>query len=115
MHLGNWDTAIIKSLFSVALGVVFFTIFSNSLPTTANDFYGLVISILMFFGVYLLISIIGWLLIGLPIHWLITKYTKGSYILYILLPLAFVILGLLLNGSLLFSLVAFFQALTFRY
>jgi hypothetical protein len=115
VNLGSWDTAVIKSLLSVALGVVLFTIFSNSVPTTANDFYGVIVSILLFLGVYFVISIIGWLLIGFPIHWLITKYTKGSYIFYILLPLVFVILDLLLSGALLFSLVAFFQALTFRY
>jgi hypothetical protein len=115
VNLGNWDVAVIKSLFSVALGVLLFSLFSSSVPTTANEFYGLVVSILMFLGVYFVISIIGWVLIGFPTHWLITKYTKGSYIFYILLPLVFVMLDLLLSGSLLFSLVAFFQALTFRY
>jgi len=116
VNLGDWDTAIIKSISFVALGVAVCTMLSGSLPTTVNDFYGVIVSFLMFFGIYLVISIIGWLLIGFPIHWLISKYTKnGPYLFYILLPLCFVLLDLLFNGSLLFSLVAFFQALTFRY
>ncbi|AEE23226.1 hypothetical protein Glaag_2281 [Glaciecola sp. 4H-3-7+YE-5] len=117
MDLGHWDRAIIKSLSWVALGIIFVTLFSGSIPATAKDLSGLIVSLLLFVGVYLLISIIGWLLIGFPTHWLICKFTDASYKFYFSVSIfvGLIIYSLNNQDSLLFALTAFSQAMIFRF
>ena len=117
MNLGNWDTAIIKSLSLVAFGLIAFSFIPGQLPTTAADLSGLFLTFALFLGVYLLISIIGWLFVGFPTHWLICKYSNSSYGFYIVAALAVGSLLFLLNNqdSMLFSITVFFQVIVFRY
>ena len=117
MDLGHWDRAIIKSLSWVALGIISVTLVSGSIPTTANDLSGLIVSFLLFIGVYLLISIVGWLFIGFPTHWLICKFTDASYKFYFAVS---IFVGLILyslnnQDSMLFAITAFSQAMIFRF
>lgn len=117
MNLGNWDSAIIKSLSWVALGIIVLTVLMDSIPKTASDIAGLFVSILLFFCVYLIISIVGWLCIGFPVHWIICKYANASFKLYVAVSF-FVSLILYLGqnqDSVLFAFTAFFQAMIFRF
>jgi hypothetical protein len=66
-------------------------------------------------SVYLLISIVGWLVVGFPVHWFVKKYTNGSYAFYIAIPLIVVVGGLFNNTPQILGLAALFQAFLFRY
>ena len=111
----NWDSAVIKSIFYVGFGIALWSLFSGMAPSSLNDYFGLLVTFLLYIGVYILISIIGWLTIGFPLHWLIQKYTNGSYIFYVALPLFGVVFGLLNKAPVILSLAALFQAIMFRY
>jgi hypothetical protein len=111
----EWDTALIKSIFYVGFAIAIGALFIWFIPVLLNDIYGLAVTFLLYMSVYLFISILGWLFIGFPIHWLIQKYTNGSYIFYIALPAIFIVISLYGRAPILFSLAAFFQALLFRY
>jgi hypothetical protein len=117
VNLGNWDGAIIKSLSLVALGLMAVSFIPGQLPTTANDFSGLLVTFALFLGVYLLISVIGWLIIGFPTHWLICKYTNSSFVFYIVAALLVGCLLFLLTNhdSMLFGITVFLQVIIFRY
>lgn len=114
MGLGGWDDAILKSLLYVGLGIAIYALI-NSFTSSENDILGFVVTLLLYIGVYLLISIAGWLVIGFPLHFVISKYTNGSYLYYAALPIVFVIPCLFYKGSLLLGLAALFQALIFRF
>lgn len=113
MSLGNWDNAIIKSLFisSTFLPAVFIL---TSGDIEASDILGLFVTFLLYFGVYLLFSILGWLLIGFPIHWLVCNYTNKSYLYYALLPSGFILASLYYQGPWVLGVIALIQALLFR-
>ncbi|MDP2635133.1 MULTISPECIES: hypothetical protein [unclassified Pseudoalteromonas] len=115
MSLGRWDDAILKSLLYVGIGIAVWALFANLAPLSINGLFGLVVTLLLYAGVYLLISIAGWLIIGFPLHFLISKYTNRSYLYYAALPMAFVLPPLYYKGSLLLGLAALFQALIFRF
>ena len=115
MNENEWDTAIVKSIFYIGFAIAIGALFTSFMPTSLNDVYGLAITFLLYISIYLLISMLGWLFIGFPIHWLIQKYTNGSYIFYIALPTIFIIISLFDKSPMLLSLTAFFQALLFRY
>jgi hypothetical protein len=116
VNLGHWDKAIIKSLTWVGFGLLVMALFST-IPTTVTDSYSLAVSFLMFFGVYLLVSIVGWLIVGFPTHWLICKFTNASYFYYIAVAIliALILYALISQDSILFSLTAFSQAVVFRF
>lgn len=115
MSLGRWDDAILKSLLFVGIGIAVSALFTGLAPSSVNDLLGLVVTFLLYVGVYLFISIVGWLVIGFPLHFLISKYTNRSYLYYAAIPMAFVLPSLFYKGSLLFGLAALFQALIFRF
>ncbi len=115
LGLGGWDDAILKSLLYVGLGIAIYALFNSFTSSSENDTLGFVVTLLLYIGVYLLISIVGWLVIGFPLHFVISKYTNGSYLYYAALPSVFVIPCLFYKGSLLFGLAALFQALIFRF
>ena len=112
---GEWDSAIIKSILYVGIGIAIWSLFTGLAPSSLKDVWGLLVVFFLYIGVYILISIIGWLVIGFPVHWFTTKYTNGSYLYYAALPLIFVIVGLFHHTQLLLGLAALFQAVIFRY
>lgn len=67
----------------------------------------------------MLFSLVGWLLIGFPVHWLICKYSSGSYFLYI--AAAILLIGLLYSvfgvgdGAVILVFFALVQAVLFKY
>lgn len=115
MNLGEWDSAVIKSILFVGFLIAFLNLFMGLFPSSPDDIFGLIVFFFLYIGIYILISIIGWLFIGFPIHWLACKYTSGSYFYYLVLPVLFFILALLGDGSILFSLAPLLQALLFRF
>lgn len=85
MNLGEWDSALFKSLFISSLLIPVIYLFGTN-ETEVSDIFGFFVSFLLYFGVFLLISLLGWLLIGLPTHWLICRFTSKAYFYYGLLP-----------------------------
>ena len=117
MNLGSWDSAIIKSLSWVALGIIVITLVMGSLPTTASDITGLFVSSLLFLSVYLLVSLVGWLCVGFPVHWVICKYANASFKISMVVS---IIVSLTLyfvqsQDSVLFALTSLSQAMIFRF
>ncbi len=115
MNLGDWDSAVVKSILFVGLIIAFLALFTGRFPNSLNDVFGLFVFFFLYIGVYILISIIGWLFIGFPIHWLACKYTNGSFFYYLALPVVFLIFALLYDGPVLFSLAPVLQAFLFRF
>lgn len=115
MSLGEWDSAVLKSATYVGLGIAFSALFTDYFHAAVNDFFDLIIFLFLYTSFYLLLSVIGWLVVGFPVHWLASKYTNGSYFYYIALPLIFVLFCLLKSYSLLFGLAALLQAIVFRF
>ena len=115
MRTGEWDSAVIKSIFYVGFGIAIWSLFTGLAPSSLSDIWGLAVTFLLYIGVYLLISIVGWLIVGFPVHWLAQKYTNGSYIYYVVLPLIVVLISLFNSGPILLGVAALFQAILFRY
>lgn len=113
MNLGNWDSAIVKSLFisSIFLPLVFIL---NSGEKQTSDLLGLFVTLLLYIGIFLLFSILGWLLIGFPTHYLICKFTNKSYLFYATFPLVFFCVSFYTNGPWVLGVIALIQALLFR-
>ncbi|GAB2994829.1 MULTISPECIES: hypothetical protein [Alteromonadales] len=115
MSSSNWDSAVIKSIGYVGIGIAIWSLFNGLAPSSLNDIFGLAVTFLLYIGVYLIISIVGWLVVGFPVHWFVKKYTNGSYAFYIAIPLIIVVGGLFNNSPKILGLAALFQALLFRY
>jgi len=91
---------------------------TSTLSITVNNFSGvffIVLIVLIFFCLY---SLAGWLLIGLPLHWLITKHLSDHKIYY-LASIAFLWLGQFLwadaRAATITVIVASLQLLLFLY
>lgn len=115
MSSGSWDSAVIKSICYVGIGIPIWFLFNGLSLSALNDILGLAVSFLLYIGVYLLISIIGWLVVGFPVHWFAKKYTNGSYTLYVALPLVVIVSGLFYDTPQILGWAALFQAVLFRY
>jgi hypothetical protein len=113
LNLGSWDSAIIRSLFISSIFLPLVVIF-NSGELQFSDILGLFVSFLLYIGVFLLVSILGWLLIGFPTHWVICKFTNKSYLFYALFPSVFICASFYFNGQWILGVIALIQALLFR-
>ena len=111
----NWDSAVIKSIGYVGIGIAVWFLFNGLVPSSLDDIYGLAVTFLLYISVYLIISIVGWLVVGFPVHWFVKKYTNGSYAFYIAIPLIVVVGGLFNNTPQILGSAALFQAFLFRY
>jgi hypothetical protein len=114
--MGNWDNAFIKSIMYVGLGSIAYLLLMAFIDGyEAHEF----IMLLTLYGTgYVLVSFVGWIAFGLPIHYLISKYTNSSYFYYVLsVVLLLLILWAIVNSetALFFGLFALIQALIFRY
>jgi len=117
LNIGNWDSALLKSLFisSFLIPIAYLgdSFQLNSFELT--ELAGLLVSFLFYIGVFLLVSMVGWLLIGFPIHWLVCKFKHTGYFYYASVPACFLCVSYFTNGPWLFGLIALTQALLFRY
>ncbi len=118
MPLGCWDTAMFKSIAIVgALSVAYYTV-AMGVSASVSEIYGLLAFTGLFTSVYLLTSIAGWFLIGLPVHWAICKYSSGGYGLYVLSALVTILVILALSNlgtAVFFGVVILSQVLLFKY
>ncbi len=116
--MGNWDGAIIRSIGWVLLFVVTYSFYEIGIPFFTYPIQDFVAIFGLFASVYLALSIVGWLTIGLPFHWAICKWSKPKY-LYYLLSGILVVLAIAAFGGLeagiVFGLAATLQALIFRF
>lgn len=119
MNLGEWNSAIIKSISLTAFFVLVYAIYKIGLPLSLDALLGFGMFALLFVGVYLLFSVFGWFLVGFPAHWLICKYSNGSYFFYIVAALLFTVAVYFFTGvyeiSFLYGFFALIQALLFKY
>jgi hypothetical protein len=114
--MGNWDNAFIKSIIFVGLASILYLLVMAFIDSYEPHEFVLV---LVLYGTgYLFVSFIGWMLIGLPAHYIISKFTNTAYIYYIavIIVLTFIYWQFANTGSaLFFGSFAVTQALIFRY
>ncbi|WP_444918332.1 hypothetical protein [Microbulbifer sp. JMSA003] len=119
MNLGRWDSAVLKSVFFPALLVLIYTLYEIGLPQDLYSWAGFGLFSLIFLGVYLLFSIVGWLLFGFPVHWLICRYGNGSYFLYFGAAVVFTVVIYIFSGvvetAIIYGSFALIQAMLFKY
>jgi hypothetical protein len=119
MNLGKWDSAILKSVFLSASLVLMYPIYEIGFPLDLDSLAGSGMFTLLFVSTYLVFSIAGWLLFGFPIHWLICRYSSGSYYLYLSAALLFTLavywFADVAEATIIYGLSALLQAMLFRY
>ncbi len=114
MDLGHWDTAIIRSVFvSSLLLPAFYLIHIGGFQV--SEIPGMLVIFSLYIGVFLLASIAGWVVVGLPVHWLACKYNNTGYLSYLILPITFLLISGISNGPWFFGVTAFIQAFIFRH
>ncbi len=92
MELGNWDKAIIRSIFSTFVPIAGYFLVMGWLAENNNtDFVGYLFSMVIVLATYLLFSIVGWCVIGFPVHWLASNYFNQSLWCYFVALVLFVI------------------------
>ena len=114
VYLGDWDKAIVRSLLTSSLLLpAIFLIGADNLQS--SEIPGLIATFSLYIGVFLLVSIAGWLIIGFPVHWLACKYKKTNYLFYMVLPVTFSLVSGTTNGPWILGVIASVQTLIFRY
>ena len=114
--MGNWDHALIKSIIFVGLGSTLYLLVMAFIDSYEPHEFALV---LVLYGTgYLFISFVGWVLIGLPTHYVISKYTNAAYFYYIAVIVVLTLIYWFFantGSALFFGSFAVIQALLFRY
>ncbi|WP_128725742.1 hypothetical protein [Pseudoalteromonas sp. A757] len=114
MELGHWDKAIIRSVFTTFIPIAGYFLVMGWLAENNNtDFVGYFFLILIILSVYLLFSVVGWCLIGFPVHWLASKYFNQSiwcYFIALVLFIVFVTGFVGVFGAAFYGLAAIVQA-----
>jgi len=115
MDLGRWATAIISAVFLVSLPGALYLCVSVGLPYTAEKLAQLGGLLLVYYAIYGFLSLVGWMVIGMPVHWLICKYGEGKLVWYLLVMAAVVglMVGVGISGFM--GAVALMQLFLFRY
>ncbi|MCO7190110.1 MULTISPECIES: hypothetical protein [unclassified Pseudoalteromonas] len=113
---GNWASAALKSVFYTGLLLLLgmATLMVDDLLSPMK-MVGLLTSFALLSAFYLAFSLVGWLVIGLPVHWLCSRYTQGHLLYYATLPGAVLLLTLIYKGSWLLPGCALAQACLFHY
>ncbi len=73
IELGNWESAVRKSILIFGGCSVILCLFVNGGP----------LFIFVLGPFYLFFSLLGWYFIGVPCHWVISKYTNGHVLYYL--------------------------------
>ena len=114
--MGNWDNALIKSIVFVGLGSMLYLVVKAFVDNYESHEFML---ILVLYGTgYLFVSFVGWALIGLPTHYVISKYTNAAYLYYISVVVVLILIYWFFankDAAFFWGLFAATQALTFRY
>ncbi|AHI33498.1 hypothetical protein SAMN04487868_1425 [Marinobacter salarius] len=118
MNLGNWDGGVLKAVLVASLIVPIYAVVEMGIPNSVDGLAGLGMFFLLFYSVYLLISIAGWVLVGFPAHWLICRFGGGRLVWYVIAVTMFTLAIYALaqfEAAIVFGLAALFQALLFKY
>jgi len=89
--------AAFKAICATCIPFTLYFATASTLSITVQNFSGvffIVLIVLIFFCLY---SLAGWLVVGLPLHWLITKHLRNNKIYYL------IALGTLWLGQFLWS------------
>jgi hypothetical protein len=118
MGLGRWAEAIISAVFWVSLpGALLFCV-GTGFPNTAEKLAQLGGLLLVYYAIYGYLSLVGWMVIGMPVHWLICKYAQGKAAWYWLAIVVFTAVACVITGVALGAVmggVALVQWWVFRY
>lgn len=119
MNLGRWDSAVFKAVSIPAILVLLYVVYETGFSLDLDAIAGLGTFAMLFIGVYLVISLLGWLIIGFPVHWLICKYSSGSYFMYVTAAvlfsgLLFAVFGVVELAAI-YGFFALVQAVLFKY
>jgi hypothetical protein len=119
--MGSWGSAIVRSVVYVSLFFSVFLIYNLGFPKGNLNVDHILVYLLMlstFVSIFFIFSIVGWVVVGLPIHWLLCKYGKKNFVYY---PVAaFICMTLVISSAGLDAVVimgfaAILQAIIFRY
>jgi len=97
MSFETWGGAAFKAICATCIPFTLYFATASTLSITVQNFSGvffIVLIVLIFFCLY---SLAGWLVVGLPLHWLITKHLRNNKIYYL------IALGTLWLGQFLWS------------
>lgn len=118
MNFEAWIRATLKTICVTSIPFTLYFTTASTLSITVQNFTGVLFIafiVLLFFCLY---SLAGWLLFGLPLHWLISKQLNNNKAFY---PIAILLLwlGLFLysdaRSATISAIVASFQLLLFLY
>jgi len=82
----NFEIFCRAALKAICVTCIPFTLYfatASTLSITVNNFSGVFFIAFIVFLFFCLYSLAGWLLIGLPLHWLITKHLRDHKIYYL--------------------------------
>ncbi|MBO9492421.1 hypothetical protein J7384_18815 [Endozoicomonas sp. G2_1] len=114
--MGNWDNAFIKSIIFVGIASIIYLLATAIINGYEPHEFMLVLAL---YGTgYIFVSFVGWMLVGLPTHYLLSKYTSASFLNYMAVVVSLTgVFWLFPNAgaALFFGLFSGSQALIFRY
>lgn len=118
MHLGNWESGVVKAIFMTSLVAPICLVAGMGMPHSVSEIAGLGMILLLFYSTYLFMSVIGWACVGFPSHWFICKFKGGRLVWYVLAVVLFAAAMSLLFQyvmGLIYGTVALIQVLLFKY
>jgi hypothetical protein len=116
--VGNWNGAIIRSIGWVLIFLIAYSFYELGIPVLTYPIQDFIAIFALFTSVYLALSVIGWLLVGLPFHWAVCKWSKPRYLYYLLSGVLIIVVLAVFGGfeaGIVFGLAATFQAMVFRF
>lgn len=116
-QLGRWVSASLVSIAGVCLYIVALTYYEIGIPISAENMKSYATVFGIFLAGYIVFSLLGWLLIGLPVHWLLCKLKHPYFFIYpaisiIIFSMSTVLLTL--ESAAIFGIAATLQATLFR-
>jgi hypothetical protein len=111
-----WLNAVLKSIGIVGIVPFGCTIVVSMVLELQSYSYFLILA--LFLSVYFVFAFLGWVLIGLPTHYLLMKFTNGSFTYYlsVVMPITLVVFYFTdIWAALLFSGLATSQVALFKY
>ena len=83
MSTPSYESAIFKSVLWVGLPYLIVQFMAGLFSGSLKMFMVYLLGGLFIFFPYLIVSMIGWVTLGFPVHWLICKYAKPELWLYL--------------------------------
>lgn len=118
MNIRRTFKSSVNSILWCFLLIIVYLVFELNFSLLLQKPLGAILTLLIASLYFFVISFIGWLIIGFPWHWFLSKYTSGSYFLYAFPALMTILVELVFRkfeSALFFGSFALIQALIFRY